>query len=121
LTRLKRPEEALDAFRRAAELDADNTRYAYVYAVALNSAGRGGDAMTVLNENLIKHPNDRDTLSGLTAFSRDAGNSELALSYAQRLQDLMPSDRELARLIQDLRRRIAPPTTTTTPAAPPGP
>ena len=40
LVRLKRPDEALAELRRAAELEPDRARYAYVYAVALHSAGR---------------------------------------------------------------------------------
>jgi Flp pilus assembly protein TadD len=38
LTRLKGREEALDELRRAAELDPERARYAYVYAVGLHSA-----------------------------------------------------------------------------------
>jgi tetratricopeptide (TPR) repeat protein len=36
LTRLKRTEESLNEFQRAAELDPGRARYVYVYAVALN-------------------------------------------------------------------------------------
>ena len=39
LVRLKRTDEALAELRRAAELDPSQARYAYVYAVALHSAG----------------------------------------------------------------------------------
>ena len=41
LVRLKRADEALDELRKAAELDAGQARYAYVYAVAQHSAGLG--------------------------------------------------------------------------------
>jgi hypothetical protein len=41
LTRLKWPHEAIGELRRAAELEPDRARYLYVYAVALNSSGRG--------------------------------------------------------------------------------
>jgi hypothetical protein len=40
-----------------------------VYAVALHSAGRLGEATTVLKENLARHPDDRDTLSALITYS----------------------------------------------------
>jgi tetratricopeptide (TPR) repeat protein len=40
LIRLKRSDEALTEFRIATELEPDRARYAYVYAVALHSAGR---------------------------------------------------------------------------------
>jgi predicted CXXCH cytochrome family protein len=39
---------ALDLLRRAHELMLDNVRYAYVYAVALNSTGAHADAMALL-------------------------------------------------------------------------
>jgi hypothetical protein len=32
-------------------------------------------AVTVLKENLMRHPSDRDTLQAVVSFSRDAGNS----------------------------------------------
>ena len=48
LVRLKRLDEALGELRRAADLAPDQARYAYVYAVALHSAGRGSEAMATL-------------------------------------------------------------------------
>src|SRR6516164_10334503 len=42
--------EALDLLRRAHELMPDNARYAYVYAVALNSSGAAGDALALLEQ-----------------------------------------------------------------------
>ena len=108
LTRLKRPDEALDELRRAAELEPERARYAYVYAVALHSAGRGGDAIAVLKENLARHPDDRDTLLALVTFSRDAGDLATALEYAEQLTRTAPGDPNLARLLQDLRNRVKP-------------
>jgi Tfp pilus assembly protein PilF len=109
LTRLKRPDQALGEFQRAAELDPDRARYAYVYAVALHSAGRGGDAMTILKENLVRHPADRDTLQALIGFSRDSGDFAAALDYAERLARVVPGDRNLVTLIEGLRRQIDKP------------
>jgi Flp pilus assembly protein TadD len=76
-----------------------------VYAVGLNSAGRGSEAVSVLEENLARHPEDRDTLQALIAFNRDAGDAASALAYAEQLARIEPNDRTLADLIQDLRRR----------------
>ena len=101
LTRLKRPDEALDELRRAAELAPEQARYAYVYAVGLHSAGRGGEAMTVLKENLARHPGDRATLSALVSFSRDAGDLGTALDYAGQLARFMPNDPNLRTLDRD--------------------
>ena len=38
--------QALGHLARAAELEPDNSRYAYVYGVALNSMGRSGQAVS---------------------------------------------------------------------------
>jgi Flp pilus assembly protein TadD len=91
--------------RRAAELQPERGRYAYVLAVALHSAGHPDEAMTVLKENLARHPNDRDTLVALIGFDRDAGNFAEALQYAKQLAAISPNDRDLAALISDLSRR----------------
>ena len=61
LIRLKRLNEALAQLQAAAELEPDRARYAYVYAVALQSAGRLADAITVLKGNLVRNPGDRDS------------------------------------------------------------
>ena len=106
LTRQKRPDDALAEFRAATEIEPDRSRYAYVYAVALHSSGRLDESMKVMKENLVRHPNDRDTLSTLVIFSRDAGNIGAALEYAERLSRLAPNDRDLARLTDELRGRL---------------
>jgi Flp pilus assembly protein TadD len=51
---------ALDLLRRASEFAPDNARYAYVYAIALNSTGASGQAMAVLGEAHRRHPTDRE-------------------------------------------------------------
>jgi predicted CXXCH cytochrome family protein len=106
LTRQKRPNDALGEFRIASELEADRSRYAYVYAVALHSAGRLDESIEVLKKNLARHPNDRDTLSALVTFNRDSGNIGAALEYAEQLSRFAPNDRELNRLTDDLRARL---------------
>ena len=105
LTRLKRPNDSLDELRRASELEPERARYAYVYAVALHSGGRSGDAIEALKKSLARHPDDRDTLLALIAFNRDAGDIVSALSYAEQLNSLTPDDTNLTRLIQDLRNK----------------
>ncbi|MGY3621420.1 putative CXXCH cytochrome family protein [Bradyrhizobium sp. USDA 10063] len=106
LTRQKRPDDALNEFRAASELEPDRSRYAYVYAVALHSSGRIGESIEVLKANLARHPDDRESLSALVSFSRDSGNIAAALEYAERLSRLFPNDRELTRLTDDLRARL---------------
>jgi len=109
LTRLKRTDAAIAELRRAAELEPDRARYAYVYSVALHSAGRGEEAMRALKEILVRHPGDRDTLLALVSFSRDAGDVGAALGYAEQLARVAPGEPGLAGLIENLRRQIKEP------------
>lgn len=50
---------ALAALRRASELAPGESRYAYVYSVALHDAGRVADAMRVADAALSRFPGDR--------------------------------------------------------------
>jgi Flp pilus assembly protein TadD len=109
LVRLKRLAEAIDELRLAAEWAPAQGRYGYVYGVALHSAGHATEALNVLNANAIRHPDDRDTLLALISFSREAGDMPAALSYAQQLARIAPSDPSVARLIDELRQRSSQP------------
>ncbi|WP_271565924.1 tetratricopeptide repeat protein [Bradyrhizobium sp. CCBAU 11386] len=104
LVREKRADEALGELRQAAELDPGQPRYAYVYALGLNSSGRRDDALAVLRTSLQLHPNDRDILSAALALSRETGDSASALGYAEQLSRLMPGNREIDDLIKQLKR-----------------
>lgn len=96
LVRAKRLDAALEELRRAAELDPEQARHAYVYAVGLHSAGRRDDALAVLKTSPQRHGNDRETLSALVNFSREAGDNSDALEYAERLAKLTPADAGLS-------------------------
>jgi predicted CXXCH cytochrome family protein len=107
LVRLKRSDEAIEELHEAAAIEPGRARYAYVSAVALHSAGRTADAITVLEGSLSRHPSDRDTLTALVSFHRQAQDIDSALKYAEQLALIIPEDRDLARLIADLRRQQA--------------
>jgi hypothetical protein len=64
--------------------------------------------MTVLKEGLVRHPNDRDILLALVSFSRIAGDTLASLAYAEQLAAITPDDRNLARLIEELRQATKP-------------
>jgi predicted CXXCH cytochrome family protein len=106
LVRQKKNDEALSELRRATELAPDQTRYAYVYAVGLHSTGRVDEAIAALKENVSKHPTDRDSLSALVTFNRDAGNIATALEYAQQLAQLVPDDKRISELVDALKRQM---------------
>jgi predicted CXXCH cytochrome family protein len=105
LTRLKRPTEALEELRRAAALQPERSRYAYVLGVALHSQGDADAGIAVLKDNLTRHQEDRDTLSALIGFNRDAGNFTEALRYARQLALVTPDDPNLPALIDELSRQ----------------
>ena len=109
LVRLKRQDEAIAELARAAELEPTRARYAYVYAVGLDSVGRRADAIQALKDSLVRHPSDRDTLSALISFNRDAGDFANALRYAEQLAEADPNNAELKTLIETLRREVAKP------------
>lgn len=102
LVRMKRNPESLREFSDAARLEPDNARFAYVFAVALNSAGQNPAALKVLAAALTKHPHDRDLLSGLAYFRAQAGNRELALGYVKLLQELDPENDEYAQMAKQI-------------------
>lgn len=107
LVRQKRLPQALGELQRASELAPAEARYAYVYAVALNSAGRREDALAALKASLAKHPADRDTLLALTTLNRDAGDVAAALGYAEQLDRLIPNDPTISGLLDELRRGVS--------------
>jgi tetratricopeptide (TPR) repeat protein len=92
--RQKQYQEALNLFAKAVALQQSNSRYSYVYAVALNSAGQSQRAITVLEEAHRRRPADRELLTGLIAFERDSGNVSAATLYAKQLVQLAPDDPE---------------------------
>jgi predicted CXXCH cytochrome family protein len=109
LVRQKRYDEALAELGKAAEQDPGQPRFAYVYAVALHSAGRPVEALTVLKNVLVRRPDDQNTLMAIVSFSRDAGDFDTALVYAQQLARLTPTDPNLSGVIEDLRRKAKKP------------
>jgi tetratricopeptide (TPR) repeat protein len=108
LVRLKRLDEALVELRRAAELDGNSARYAYVYGVALHSAGHPQEAMAYLKDSLAAHPGNRDMIMAIVSFSREAGDTATALQYAEQAARIAPDDPTARGLIDELRRQISP-------------
>ncbi len=103
--RQKQYQEALGMLARAALLQPDNTRYSYVYAVALNSTGQTDKAITILQQAHERRPADRQVLTGLIAFERDKGNLASAIAYAQQLVQLTPNDPDAKEMLAELQQR----------------
>ena len=83
LVRMKRTDQAVGEFERAAALEPGNARFAYVYAVALHSTGKAEAAIARLEKALLAHPNDRDILQALASFHEGRGETAAAKKYAE--------------------------------------
>ena len=100
--RAKRLDSAVAELGRAAKLAPDNSRYGYVYALALKETGDVGAALEVLTDAYQRSPSDRDTLIALVTINRDTGNLVDARSYAQALRIRYPNDPDSVALARDL-------------------
>ena len=103
LIRQKRFREAIESLKQAAELDLAQPRYAYVYGVALQSAGRAAEARQILASALAASPSNRDILVFLLQDALNQGGLREALAYAERLEALQPDDDRIAALANNLR------------------
>jgi Tfp pilus assembly protein PilF len=88
LVREHRLPDATKMLSKAAEFDLERAHYAYVYAIALNSAGQRDEARHVLEESHKRHPSDRETLSGLLSLAKDAGDQPSAARWVELLSRL---------------------------------
>ena len=95
LVRQRRTADALAELARATQLGPANPRYAYVYAIALNSTGRSDEALKALEAAHARHPTDREILFALVTINRDAGRQDAAMAWARKLAAIDPSARAL--------------------------
>ena len=102
LTRKGDKAAALSEFVEAARLAPDNARYAYVHAIAVDSAGEREQALALLRSANKRHPNDLDILGALLSISRETGDRQAALRYAKQLAEILPGNPALNRLIAEL-------------------
>lgn len=104
LVRQKKHTEALAQFRRAYEEEPGNPRYAYVYGVALQSAGQAEAGRAVLEKAVAQNIWSADLNNALLADALRANDVARAAVYAKRLALLRPDDTSLARLSDMLNR-----------------
>jgi Flp pilus assembly protein TadD len=67
---MKRVGDAVGALNRAATLEPSNARFAYAYAIALQSTGKLTQAVQVLERARTAHPNDTDIVTALSGMRR---------------------------------------------------
>jgi predicted CXXCH cytochrome family protein len=105
LVRQKRYAEALEQLGRAAALAPEEPRFAYVYAVALQSTGKPAEAHTVVTEALKRNPYDQGLVTlGLQDALRGQ-DAARAAPLAKTLAALTPDDPQIARLSKQLGNR----------------
>lgn len=102
--RQKRYAEALDALKKANSLAPDNARYAYVYAVALQSVGQASESAAVIAHALGRTPNDADLVGFALNGALRSGDIDRARLLASKLTLLRPDDADIARLNAQLRQ-----------------
>ncbi|MFB3046234.1 MAG: tetratricopeptide repeat protein, partial [Acidiferrobacterales bacterium] len=98
----KRLTEALSALKKAIDLEPNNTRYRYVYAIALESAGHLDEALQSLDVAHARRPADRDVLYALISFHERTGNFQAAATFAETLIEVSPRDQNA----RALRKRL---------------
>lgn len=93
---------AVSELELAAQLAPDIVRYTYVHAVARHSTGRISEALTVLRDTDVRHPNTPDILGALVSMYREAGDIPAALEYARKLATTLPEDPTVQQLLTEL-------------------
>ncbi|MDD1617494.1 MAG: hypothetical protein CG439_2614, partial [Methylococcaceae bacterium NSP1-2] len=93
---------ALKEFAKATKLAPNDARYAYVYAIALNSLGKQRQALTVLKAANHRQPHNLDIISALISIHREAGDNKAALIYARKAAEMLPNNKEIQQLITEL-------------------
>lgn len=95
---------ALASLAQAAKLAPERARYAYVWAVALHSAGRRQESIAALRDADRRHPYDIDILGALVSFEREAGDARAALGHARKLAEALPDDPQVKALVAEFAR-----------------
>lgn len=93
---------ALQELAKATKLALTDTRYAYVYAIALNSLGKQREALAVLKATDNRQPHNLQILSALISMHREAGDNKTALIYARKAAIALPNNKEIEQLIKEL-------------------
>jgi sulfatase-like protein len=92
-------------FRDGGKFMVRTARYAYVYAVALNSTGATGEALALLEGAHQRHPADRNVLTALVSIARDNGDFAAALGHRANCSPSIPGTCSCKRWSRILKRR----------------
>ncbi len=103
LERRERPEEALAAYERAAELDEEDTRALFAAARLYKKLGKSGEAMAKYQAMVVQQPDSLPGRMGIAALLEADGDSTGAMAQYERIletrKDFAPAANNLAWLI----------------------
>lgn len=102
LVRRQSDDAAVSELELASRLDPANSRYSYVYAIALNSTGQGDAARDVLQEAQQQFPGDFDIGWTLVTLLRDQGRMDEAREQAALLDSRFPGNENVTGLLRSL-------------------
>lgn len=103
LVREQKVDEALIELKKAADLAPDQSRYAYVYGVALQSKGYD-EAIKYLEKASQRYPGDLNILFTLASYNYENDNPAKAEEYAEKVLVLAPQHRGAQQLMMILNR-----------------
>ncbi|WP_444913503.1 tetratricopeptide repeat protein [Microbulbifer sp. TRSA007] len=81
LVRQNRHQEAMGFLKAAAEHEQTQSRYLYVYAIAVHSEGNSELALDILEDGYHQFPQDLDILRALISISRESGKRKITQKY----------------------------------------
>jgi Tfp pilus assembly protein PilF len=87
--RAKQKRAALTSLTKASQLAPSDPRFSYVLAVAKAGDGDRAGAIRVLEDSLLRRPNDASCLQALWTYLRAAGDERRAVEVRQRLDQLL--------------------------------
>lgn len=109
LVRQQRSDEALAELAAAAAAAPANPHYAWVHAIALNSAGDADGARKAVTAALVGHQQNPALLELALSLSLERGDRASAAAYAERLALLQPENPRWTHLRRQLRPDAANP------------
>ncbi len=100
--RNRQMDKALHELKTAWDLQNDNVRFGYVYAVALEGNGKTKSAIKLLKQLHKTHPNHQQVLIALVSYLQKSGDNKTARSYAERLLKQNPQLGSVDEILQRL-------------------
>ena len=101
--RLRLLSKAIVSLAKAALLAQENSHYSYVYAIAMNSYQRPDEALDILQQAYLLHPEDENILTALISINQDNKHNIEALKYAKKLLALDPDNPSLQNFVEQLK------------------